>query len=336
LRAFYGTAEYTKRGQLHGHFLIWLDGALSPTEVHNRMWHDDKWKEQFFRFFEDIIHHHAPDVDAPDPKADWEPRAERPPDPRHNQFEDEMRMEVKCLAEKLQRHECRAVCFDYGHKECRFLFPHDIVESSYFDDDTNSIYFRCADPTLNYFNPYLLVFCCHNHDIKCILSGKSAKAAMFYISDYIMKKNDEKMYQVMTLFSKAVAAMPVDSNDDPSIRAKCLLHRCISALLRKQEIHAQQAVCYMRNKNDGMSSHLTVPMLSGAVLSLARKMLLGDAPDVNTGKAAINLNGQNDLEDSDDDCEPEWLKVGLDESGELYCCNQIDDYGCRDPALSQI
>ncbi|KAI6008498.1 hypothetical protein EDC04DRAFT_2965114, partial [Pisolithus marmoratus] len=56
------------------------------------------------------------------------------------------------------------------------------------------------DGTINYFNPYILVFCCHNHDLKCILSGKSAKAAMFYISDYITKMG-LKTYEMLTLLS---------------------------------------------------------------------------------------------------------------------------------------
>lgn len=94
----------------------------------------------------------------------------------------------------------------------------------------------CKDGTVNYFNPYLLLFLQHNHDIKCILSVKSAKAAMFYISDYITK-SDEKMYQIMTLFSKAVASMPDNASESPADRAKRLIHRCISALLRKQEIY---------------------------------------------------------------------------------------------------
>ncbi len=47
LHAFYGSAEYMKHGQLHGHFLIWLDGALNPTEVHDKMCTDKVWKEIF-------------------------------------------------------------------------------------------------------------------------------------------------------------------------------------------------------------------------------------------------------------------------------------------------
>ncbi|KAG2352759.1 hypothetical protein BDR07DRAFT_1205516, partial [Suillus spraguei] len=79
-----------------------------------------------------------------------------------------------------------------------FLFPHEIVETSYFDPETNSNVLMCGDRNVNYFNPYLLVFCRHNHDIKCILSGKGAKAAMFYISDYITKM-DLKTYEVLSL-----------------------------------------------------------------------------------------------------------------------------------------
>ncbi|KAG2137452.1 uncharacterized protein EDB93DRAFT_1091255, partial [Suillus bovinus] len=55
------------------------------------------------------------------------------------------------------------------------------------DPDTNSVVFQYHDRTINYFNPYILIFCRHNHDLKCILSGKAAKAAMFYILDYITK-----------------------------------------------------------------------------------------------------------------------------------------------------
>ncbi|KIM58074.1 hypothetical protein SCLCIDRAFT_43455, partial [Scleroderma citrinum Foug A] len=74
---------------------------------------------------------------------------------------------------------------------------------SYFDSDTKSIVLMCHDGTVNNFNPYILVCCRHNHDLKCILSGKAAKAAMFYISDYITKM-DTKTYEMLSLLSHAV------------------------------------------------------------------------------------------------------------------------------------
>ncbi|KAJ3860908.1 hypothetical protein EV359DRAFT_48209, partial [Lentinula novae-zelandiae] len=97
--------------------------------------------------------------------------------------------EHKKLGEKVQRHKCRPVCFKgrMSNSQCRFGFPHDIVESSYFDAETNSVILARKECDVNGHNPVLLVYGRHNHDIKCILSGKAAKAAMFYISDYITK-----------------------------------------------------------------------------------------------------------------------------------------------------
>ncbi|KAJ4498889.1 hypothetical protein C8R41DRAFT_755776, partial [Lentinula lateritia] len=100
-------------------------------------------------------------------------------------FEDEH----KKIGELFQRHRCRAVCHK-GQVEigpCRFGYPHEVVEESKFDVDQNSIIFARKECDVNGHNPYLLVCTRHNHDIKCILSGKAAKAAMFYISDYITK-----------------------------------------------------------------------------------------------------------------------------------------------------
>jgi uncharacterized protein (DUF927 family) len=97
-------------------------------------------KKQFFNFFESIIHHHLPDVEVQiDPS--FEPRIQ-----------------------SLQPHVCRAVCHKYGNDgKCQFLFPHEIVEASYFDPETNSVTLVCRDATVNYFNPYILIFCRHNH-----------------------------------------------------------------------------------------------------------------------------------------------------------------------------
>jgi hypothetical protein len=172
---------------LHGHFLIWLEGGLNPSDVHAKMKLDAQWKAQFFDFFEDIIYHHLPETDD-EILPNYEPHAERPPDPDDPSFDEDFIAEVKLCGEVLQHHTCRDVCHKYGHPDnCCFLFPHEVVEESYFDAATNSIVLKCLDGTVNYYNPYLLVFCHHNHDLKCILSGRSAKAAMFYISDYYQK-----------------------------------------------------------------------------------------------------------------------------------------------------
>ncbi|KAG1860410.1 hypothetical protein C8R48DRAFT_590992, partial [Suillus tomentosus] len=139
----------------------------------------------------------------------FEPRTQRPPPPPTysdqsnsqvlKEWESVMATEIKRCGEALQRHRCRRVCHKYGNDDqCRFQFPHEVVETSYYDADTKSVVHRCLDGNVNYFNPHVLVFCRHNHDLKCILSGKAAKAAMFYITDYITK-SDLKTHEMLSL-----------------------------------------------------------------------------------------------------------------------------------------
>ncbi|KAJ3751899.1 hypothetical protein EV360DRAFT_56175, partial [Lentinula raphanica] len=105
------------------------------------------------------------------------------------QWKMEMNDDHKVLGEHLQRHVCGAVCVKgrKANSECRFGYPHEIVTNSSFDKDTNSIIFSRLESDVNGHNPFLLVQTRHNHDLKCILSGRAGKAAMFYISDYITK-----------------------------------------------------------------------------------------------------------------------------------------------------
>ncbi|KAE9390454.1 hypothetical protein BT96DRAFT_833422, partial [Gymnopus androsaceus JB14] len=104
-------------------------------------------------------------------------------------WEMEFEADHKKLGEKHQKHVCRPVCFKGrpAGSPCRFGFPHDLVEISSFDCETNSIIFARRSSDINGHSPVVLVCTRHNHDVKCILSGKAAKAAMFYISDYITK-----------------------------------------------------------------------------------------------------------------------------------------------------
>lgn len=103
-------------------------------------------------FFEDIIQHHLPNTEGPlDPK--FEPHVERPPKPPPSTGASAAELkdwnsifltEVKKCGEALQRHQCRPVCHKYGNdNKCQFLFPHEIIETSYFDPMTNSVVFMC-------------------------------------------------------------------------------------------------------------------------------------------------------------------------------------------------
>ena len=325
LHAFYGTSELTERGGFHGHFLLWLLGGLNPSDIHEKLKIDDSFKERLFAYYEDIIHHHLPDVDIV-MDTHYEPRVECPPNlpedcPNLNtiqlaEWKIFMDSEIKKLGEIFQRHKCRQVCHKYGNeKECRFQFPHDLEKESYFDTKTNSVVLKCLDPTINFFNRFILVFCRHNHDIKSILSGKAAKAAMFYITDYITKM-DLKTYEVLTLLSRAVAAMPSNLGEPNCDRAKTLLHKCIAQFTRQQQIHAQQAARYLRGFDDSIKSHETVPMMSNLLMDFVTKEMW-------------HTNCSNtDCIDSPEamDFEPAALGIQTDHHGKLLMGNQFLEY----------
>ena len=333
LQAFYGTTEYTERGSLHGHFLLWLKGAANPAETHHRL-HDEDFQKRFFAFFEDIIQHHLPDIETPiDPK--FEPRIERPPKPPSSNSAPDVELkewesifvtDVKKCGEALQRHQCRPVCHKYGNEgKCRFLFPHEIIEASYFDLETNSVVLMCRDGNVNYHNQYILVFCRHNHDLKCILSGKSAKAAMFYISDYITKMG-VKTYEMLSLLSRTVARLPSDPNENSSTvqSAKILLHKCLSQFNRQQQIHAQQAARYIQGYDDSISSHSSVPMLSSLLLSHVKGALSA------SGNHGTYVDG---LDLDDNDSNGIEVRISTDKEGKLVEANQIHHYLYRADTL---
>jgi hypothetical protein len=66
-------------------FLLWLLGGLNPSQIHERLKQDVSFKNRFFEFFENIIHHHMPDIDIK-VEANFEPRTQRPPLPPNPSF----------------------------------------------------------------------------------------------------------------------------------------------------------------------------------------------------------------------------------------------------------
>jgi len=315
LKAFYGIAEYTGRGDHHGHFLLWLLGALNPTDLHEKLKSSPGFDLKVFYFFEETIKHHLPNIEVNIDK-EYEPCSEcplhAPPSPYSwemfdlDEWKVDFETEVKECGEKLWQHDCHAVCHIYGNaNKCCFHYPHDVVEQSSFDANTNSLILKCLDGNVNYHNPYILVYCCHNHDFKSILSGKAAKGAMHYITDYITKM-DNKTWQVLSLMSKAVlSAHEQISSESGRESAKILLQKCLSQFLKQQQLHAQQASHYIRGKTDSISPHLTVPMLSNLLMLFVKSIYFL----VDSQKSDVDDGG------GDESIEPVSLKLTADDSG---------------------
>src|SRR5467141_3991875 len=209
-------------------------------------------------------------------------------------------------------HVCQKVCHKYGNDgKCHFMFPHEIVDRSHFDKKRNSVFLVCHDATINYFNSFFLVFCWHNHDIKCILSGKAAKVAMFYITDYISKM-DTKTHEMLSLMSKAIAQNPKQNEINNQENAKALQHKCLSQFSHQQQLHGQQAVHYLQGKYDTMMPHNTVPMLSSLLFGHIHTIY-----DCKNSKSLLEYHESNDANSENEPSELGSIKIELDNTGNL-------------------
>jgi len=148
LQAFYGVNEFTGRGSIHGHFLLWLLGGLNPADLHTRLTGDSEYQKQFFDYFETIIHHHLPDIEV-EISNDYNPCVECPPVPptlsQHptldvlNEWESVYATEVKKCYNGLFVGQ---FVINIAMKENLVFFFH---MASYFDPEINPIVLLCCD-----------------------------------------------------------------------------------------------------------------------------------------------------------------------------------------------
>lgn len=93
-------------------------------------------------------------------------------------------------------------------------------------------------------------------DIKFVRSGESAKAILYYITDYISKAQ-LKAHVAYAALELAVRNLgeynPMD--DELTTRAKCMLQKCVHAMISHQELSSQQVMSYLLDLEDHFTSH---------------------------------------------------------------------------------
>ncbi len=93
-------------------------------------------------------------------------------------------------------------------------------------------------------------------DIKFIGSGVSAKAVLYYITDYITKSQLKTHITFVALELSVLKLGEYDPNeDDLTIWAKRLLQRCTYTMLSHQELSGQQVASYLLDFKDHFKSH---------------------------------------------------------------------------------
>ena len=269
VKAHYGCVEAQGRGTLHCHMLVWLEGALNPNEIHDRVVKngDTEWGKKLIRFLDDAISNVIPD--DPDPELEIPSSIHHPCTVRGvdlNEPDLNLRLksrlkDIHLLAKECQIHSHTKTCYKHQKKgenaECRF--GHDennFRETSDFDPETAELCLRCLQGLVNNFNATILEAIRCNMDIKFIGSGESAKAILYYITDYITKTDlkTHVAFAALELAVKKLGEFDPDA-DEATVRAKRMLQKCAYAMVSHQELSAQQVAAYLVGGGDHYTSH---------------------------------------------------------------------------------
>ena len=267
VKAHYGCVEAQGRGSLHCHMLVWIDGALNPDEIREKVMKDEKWGADLLAYLDDTITNAVPADPIPDVPAPFEekdPCTLRGVDLCMENLEERLTQRMKDvskLADRVQRHRHSHTCYKYYKageaRTCRFdLKEENFRAESRKDPETGSIQLRCLDGLVNNFNMTILEAVRCNMDIQFIGSGESAKAMMYYITDYITKSQLKShiAYAALQMAVKRCETVE-DVDDDFTTRSKRLLQKCAYALISHQELSAQQVASYLMGYEDHFTSH---------------------------------------------------------------------------------
>ncbi|KAJ3817644.1 hypothetical protein F5880DRAFT_1463444, partial [Lentinula raphanica] len=243
--AYYGCVEAQGRGSLHCHMLIWIEGGLNPNELKEKVCSDGgkQFERRLLDFLDDTISTSV----TPDPgptievqACKFHPCSVRGPSGNVNDDSENAKMfdmkDMHILSKVCQSHKHTATCYKYWRgppepRVCRFdLEQSNVNPVSYFDHESGELHLQKLDGLVNDFNETILRAVRCNMDIKFIGSGASAKAVMYYITDYITK-SQLKAHVAYAALEIAVKRLEPDLNadDDLTVKAKRLLQRCAYA-----------------------------------------------------------------------------------------------------------
>ncbi|KAJ7459328.1 hypothetical protein FB451DRAFT_969998, partial [Mycena latifolia] len=373
--AYYGTVEAQGRGSLHCHMMIWLAGGLNPNEIKEKALGnggDLDFQKRLIEFLNDTISTEVP----PDPNPQLEtplskchPCATRGAGPNIDPelIRDAEAHDLHNLVERCQRHRHTHTCYKYwkGYpesKDYRFdLDESNVTPITMFDPDTGEITMRCLDGLVNNFNITMMKAIRCNMDIKFIGSGPTAKAILYYITDYITKSQLQAhvAYAALEVAVQRLGEFDPEE-DDLTARARRLLQKCAHSLISKQELSAQQVVSYLMDFEDHFTSHQYVhlfwtsfegfiqaenpspecyPVESAGtpdIPSVDSEAVIDDDADSVVGdleeEADVPLLDDELVQGPDDE-----LTVSLDQEGKLRpTANQVCDYQHRGRLLESV
>jgi len=361
IKAHYGCVEAQGRGSLHCHMLIWIEGALNPNEIRESVIKDPHWGRRLLEYLDDTITNVVPMDPTPDassPMDNKHPCSLRGPDLGIDDIDVRLAMRMKDLhrlTERVQRHHHTHTCYKYYKpgeaRSCRFdLKEENFRAESSIDPETGNVWLRCLDGLVNNFNATILEAVRNNMDIQFIGSGESAKAMIYYITDYITKSQlkSHVAYAALQLAVKKCEQID-DGDDDFVVKSKRLLQRCAYAMISHQEMSAQQVASYLMDYEDHFTSHtysnLYWPSFERLVdrddpIESDDANNEADGPDGSECDDDVSEGEEEDTGDRDAPLEmddQEEVSISITESGNVTeLADQVSDYTLRPEEVSDL
>lgn len=368
VKAHYGCVEAQGRGSLHCHMLVWIEGALNPNEIREKVLKDAGWGKTLLDYLDDTITNVIPEDPIPDVTTAWDdkdPCTLRGVNLNLHDTKERLAMRMKDinrLAEHVQRHRHSHTCYKHYRpgdaRTCRFdLKEENFRAQSCIDPETGQICLRCLDGLVNNFNITILEAVRCNMDIQFIGSGESAKAMIYYITDYITKSQlkSHVAYAALQLAVKKCEDIS-DEEDAFTVKSKRLLQKCAYALISHQEMSAQQVASYLMDYEDHFTSHSFAPLYWASFERYVErcddeKLFTnfennGDNPDLDHDVPMTNetSKGQDereigtvDEETGGDSANEDEVAIRIDDSGNIsILADQISDYTLRPRELTPM
>ncbi|KAF4617233.1 hypothetical protein D9613_005788 [Agrocybe pediades] len=336
VKSYYGCVEAQGRGTLHCHMVIWLENSLNVNEIRDRVVaNDTDFQDRLIAFLDDAISNEIPDDVIADDVASslhhpcsvyGEREAYGPDSVRNVRYQKD----IHNLAKKCQAHRHSATCYKYWKgpsetKECRFrLDEHKKEEYTYLDPPTGEIHLRCLDGMVANFNETMLRCIRSNMDIQFMGTGASAKAVIYYITDYISKSQLKAhvAYSTLELALKKLQETDNPNDDDQTVRAKRLLQKCVFTMISRQELSGQQVSSYLMDYED----HFTNQKFRNLYWIPFEKLVDDIYPLENPTMPKDTADASNDFQED--------IRISSNDDGSLVGhANQSADYQLRGNGL---
>ena len=298
--AYYGCTEEQGRGTLHFHMMLWVDWYNSPTEFHEKMRHDETFRDNILQFLQEVIFQHTPDTSNPKQPFDHTSTTTnlissdsstsdttkatileentskttlscderykimiQHPNWENDNFEATFYADVSKLASSVNTHSHTFTCYKYSHDNCRFEYPRALVFQSKYDV-VDGIQIQRFDKWINNFNDVTLSAIRANMDIKFIGSGVDSKSLAFYITDY-QTKSQLTTHNVLPLFQSAILKnqqLQAKTQGTPTVlsSAKTMIIKCLNKLATHVELSAAHVASLLLGYTDNKSSHKFQPL----------------------------------------------------------------------------